>query len=289
MYSPGDSPRGSVEWAEMLAGLKRRPSAGTAKTAADRTGRQPREPRRAFGVDPEGHQLYTLRQSRYDALAEDISDWARIAAHKGKQLSIIDVGCGIATLLRHLEPKPYFENLVISATDLKVHPWLYRKELFREFFVGDLLKGYPEIVSNSYDVVVCEQVLEHLPHIDVALVTVVRILKPGGKLVVGVPIFLPPLHLIRKHIIPKLDPLFAPHKSRGHEQAFSQLSILRELKRNQKLRLLKVRGFRIISGGLLRPLENFRWWWRLNRRIGELIPAACIEIQAIMEKIGADP
>lgn len=273
----------------MAAGLNRRPFRWTTRTVVDRTGGHLREPRRAFGVDPEGHQLYTLRQSRYDALAQDISDWARIAACKGKQLCIIDVGCGIATLLRHLEPKPYFENLVISATDLKVHPWLYRNELFHEFFVGDLLNGYPEILSNSYDVVVCEQVLEHLPEIEVAIATLVRILKPCGKLVVGVPIFLPPLHLIRQYIIPKLDKIFTPHKSRGHEQAFSQFTILRKLKENPNLQLLKVRGFRVISGGLLRPLENFHWWWKLNRRIGELIPAACIEIQAIMEKIAAGP
>jgi len=47
-----------------------------------------------------------------------------------------------------------------------------------------------------------------------------------------------------------------------------------------------VRGFRIVSGGLLRPLENYRWWWRFNRRLGELLPAACIEAQIIARKIG---
>jgi len=269
----------------MLGGLARRLSGLTAKTAADRTGRQLHEPRRAFGVDPEAHHRYTLRQSRYEALAQDISDWARAAAREGKKLRVIDVGYGVGTLLRYLEVKPYFENLVISATDVKVHPWLYRKELLYELFVGDLLNGYPEISSNCYDVVVCEQVLEHLPQIDSALLTLARILKPCGKLVVGVPIFLPPLHLIRKHVVPKLDKIFIPNKSRGHEQAFSQFSILRKLKQNPNLRLLKVRGFRVISGGLLRPLENYRWWWKLNRRIGELMPAICIEIQAITEKI----
>jgi hypothetical protein len=29
-------------------------------------------------------------------------------------------------------------------------------------------------------------------------------------------------------------------------------------------------------------LENYRWWWRFNRRLGELIPAACIEVQIIL-------
>jgi hypothetical protein len=40
----------------------------------------------------------------------------------------------------------------------------------------------------------------------------------------------------------------------------------------------------VISGGILRPLENHRWWWKFNRWLGERIPAACIEIQAIMQK-----
>ena len=44
----------------------------------------------------------------------------------------------------------------------------------------------------------------------------------------------------------------------------------------------------MISGGLLRSLENYHWWWKLNRRIGVLLPAACIEIQVIGTKINAD-
>ncbi len=278
---------GLGERMRMVVGLSGRASGWTAKAVADRTGCQIRDSRRAFGVDPEGHQLYTLRQSRYDALAQDISHWARAAACNGKKLSVIDVGYGVGTLLRHSESKPFFENLLISATDIKVHPWLYRKELLQEFFVGDILNGYPDIPSNSYDVVVCEQVLEHLSRIDIAMTTLVRILRPGGKLIVGVPIFLPPLHLIRRYIVPKIDKIFVPHKARGHEQVFSQRSILQKLKQCPELRLSRVRGFRVISGGLLRPLENYRWWWKLNRRIGELIPAACIEIQAIMEKMPA--
>jgi ubiquinone/menaquinone biosynthesis C-methylase UbiE len=146
------------------------------------------------------------------------------------------------------------------------------------------VEGYPEIPSNAYDVVVCEQVLEHFARIDAAVATPARILKPDGRLLVGVPIFLPPLHLIRKYLVPKLDRIFAPHRSRGHERAFSEFTILRSLKQIPQLQLLEVRGFRVISGGLLRPLENYRWWWRLNRWIGKAMPALCIEIQVIMRK-----
>ena len=63
-------------------------------------------------------------------------------------------------------------------------------------------------------------------------------------------------------------------------------SFLRELRRRPELSVVTVRGFRIISGGLLRRLENYRWWWRFNRRLGGLVPAACIEIQIILKRAG---
>ena len=41
------------------------------------------------------------------------------------------------------------------------------------------------ILSNSYDTVVCDQILEHLSQIDVAFGILALILKPGGRFVVG--------------------------------------------------------------------------------------------------------
>jgi 2-polyprenyl-3-methyl-5-hydroxy-6-metoxy-1,4-benzoquinol methylase len=242
-------------------------------------------PRQAFGIDPTRPERYSLRQSRYEALAEDISAWAGEAAARGETLSLLDVGCGWGPLLRYLDTKPHFDRLRISATDMR-DAALYRKELYEEYVVGDLTGGYPEIASERYDIVVCEQVLEHLDRIDTALDTLVRVLRPGGTLVVGVPIFLPPLHLARKYLVPPLARLVGHPDSASHQQAFSMRSFLRELRKRPELTLVKVRGFRIVSGGLLRRLEDYRWWWRFNRRLGELVPAACIEIQVILKKAG---
>jgi hypothetical protein len=103
--------------------------------------------------------------------------------------------------------------------------------------------------------------------------------------VIGVPIFLSPLHLARKHLVPLLPRRWRPDDS-THQQAFSLASFLRELRKQPSLTVETVRGFRIISGGLLRRLENYRWWWRFNRRLGQLMPAACIEVQIIARKAG---
>src|SRR5712671_4190231 len=118
-------------------------------------------PRLAFGVDPSRPERYSLRQARYAALADDISEWAGTAAARGETLALLDVGCGWGPLLRHLDAKPYFDNIAISAADV-ADTALYRKDLYRDYFIGDLTRGYPEINSERYDVVVCEQVLEHL-------------------------------------------------------------------------------------------------------------------------------
>ena len=241
-------------------------------------------PALAFGVDPTRPERYSLRQARYEALAADISAWAGEAARRGETLSVLDVGCGWGPLLCHLKERPHFGNIALSGADLR-DTRMHSQELYRAFFAGDLAAGYPQIPSESFDIVVCEQVLEHLDRLDTALDALVRVLRPGGTLIIGVPIFLPPLHLARKHLVPLLPGFLRPEDS-THEQAFSMRSFLRELGNRPELTVLKVRGFRIISGGLLRRLENYRWWWRLNRRLGELIPGACIEIQIIARKSG---
>jgi uncharacterized membrane protein YkvA (DUF1232 family)/SAM-dependent methyltransferase len=238
--------------------------------------------RQAFGVDPARPHFYSLRQSRYDALAQEVSDWASAVAPREK-LRLLIFGCGAGTELRHLAAKPGFDKLALCGANLDDRH-IDRREAYETLFFGDLMKGYPEIGSNAYDVVVCEQVLEHLDRIEIAIATLGRVLKPGGKAIIGVPVFPPPLHLVRRHIVPRIDAVLTPRRSRGHRQVFSFHSFLKAMELHSGLRLLKVRGFRVISGGLLRGLENYRWWWRANRRLGEWVPALCIEVQAIMEK-----
>jgi SAM-dependent methyltransferase len=245
-------------------------------------------PGRAFGVDPKRTQRYNLRQARYDALASDIDAFAGQVAKAGRRLAVLDIGCGRGTAATHLSAKPNFDVIDIDATD--VSPGAYRKldtSLYRSIFYGDLTKGYPELPSSSYDVVVCEQVLEHLVDLDVAIETIGRLVKPGGRAFVGVPIFLPPLHLVRRHIVPVIDRLMG-RKERGHVQAFTLTSFKKSLLTHSKLAFVEARGFRIISGGPLRPLEEFRSWWAFNRWLGAKIPAACTEVQVILERPFSD-
>jgi len=237
----------------------------------------------AFGVDPTRPERYSLRQARYDALAHDVDHLARAAARRAARLAVLDIGSGAGSTSLHLRARRSRGDIDLDGADLDLQYNLARN-LYRSLFLGDLTLGYPEIASNAYDVVICEQVLEHLHELDVAMSAIGRLLKPGGRAFVGVPIFVPPLHLARRHLVPILDKLLRTQRRRDHVQAFCLSSFKTLLIRHTGLRFVEARGFRIISGGVLRPLENFRWWWRFNRWLGARIPGACIEVQVILEK-----
>ncbi len=242
------------------------------------------QPRLAFGFDPTRSQSYSLRQSRYEALAADIGAAARDAARAGRRLRVIDVGCGTGILGLYLRRTANFANIELAGTDLR-DDIAFARDAYRDFFAGDLTEGYGQIASGAYDYVVCEQVLEHLPSLAGPVATLQRLARPGGRVAIGVPIFVTPLVAVRRYLVPLLDRIVDPDRSRGHLQFFSLRSLRATVERQPGLRLRKLRGFRIVSGGPLRPLENFRWWWRLNRRLGELAPGLCIEVQAILDKV----
>ena len=90
-----------------------------------------------------------------------------------------------------------------------------------------------------------------------------------------------------KHLVPKLDKLTKKSYVRGHVQAFSLASFQQLLLENGPLEIQKARGFRIISGGILKHLEHYRWWWQINRWLGAMLPSLCIETQVLATKTRA--
>ncbi len=83
---------------------------------------------------------------------------------------------------------------------------------------------------------------------------------------------------------PILDKVFKVKKIRGHVQAWSLRTFRNELKPQSDLEIEKARGFRIISGGVFRPLEFTRGWWKVNRMVGAIVPGLCTEVQLLGRK-----
>ncbi|MBN2579013.1 MAG: class I SAM-dependent methyltransferase [Pirellulales bacterium] len=241
-----------------------------------------------FGIDP-GFRPYPLKLARYQALAESIAAYADAHGPEG-QLDLLDVGMGTGICRRFSEPYRTTRRIRFHGVDRlsDAAAQVYKADSWK-LHNGDLEEGLPFLESNRYDIVVCEQVLEHLYHPETAAGEIVRVLKPGGLLIVGVPIFPHGVHYLRRHVVQVLGRLPRSKKDRGHVQGFSLRTFLNLLRHSGPIEIQQVRGFRIVSGGVLRPLENYRWWWQLNRQIGSLVPFLCIEIQVVATKTAASP
>lgn len=240
----------------------------------------------AYGVEPNRRAPYELRQARYMALAKDVAEEAAsLYAQHGRRCSVLDVGVFNGVARRYIETHAGSQFIDYSAVDIfpRGREFVYKHQDWKLYHMN-LLEGMPDLPSDCFDVVICEQVLEHLTDVQPAIRDLVRVLKPDGLLVVGVPIFLAGLHLLRQHVIPVADRLWGRKKTRAHVQAWSLRSFLRDFQRIADVSIQQQRGFRIVSGGLLRPLEFTRWWWKLNRAVGRLVPGLCVEVQILCRK-----
>ncbi len=237
----------------------------------------------AFGVDCTRPHLYSLRQARYQALAFDIQRMAAEYVHFGRPLRLLDIGVNDGISRKYLNAWPASANIEFYGADLD-ELGVHERNKWKGFWTGDFMEGYPDIPSGFFDVVICEQVLEHLPELETAMRTLERVLRSGGTLIVGVPIFPHGFHLLRRPVVAMVDGMQTNPRQRGHVQAFSLITFKRLLRQYTSLEITDARGFRVISGGLLRPLENRRWWWRFNRWLGSKAPGACIEVQIIARK-----
>ncbi len=246
----------------------------------------------AFGVEPGRRAPYELRQARYHRLAEVVAkEIARVNREYRRPAKLLDIGVHTGRTLRYLEPhleRAPFKGDAVALTGVDLFPLgkdrVYRRDDWK-LVDGDLEDGLPDLPSPEYDVVVCEQVLEHLHEYAPLLKDIERIVAPGGAVIIGVPIFPLGLHRLRPWLIRASDQLWG-FRERSHVQAWSLRTLLGDLQRLSTLESIDVRGFRIVSGGALRFLEFRRWWWRFNRWVGRQVPGLCVEVQIVLRKRG---
>jgi Methylase involved in ubiquinone/menaquinone biosynthesis len=110
---------------------------------------------------------------------------------------VIDVGCGNG---RHLKSLGFrLTDSEIVGIDQSVSEITKLNEEFSDsickngntyrFITGDIREM--EIPDNSQDLVVCSEVLEHVPNFEAVLEECYRILKPGSVMLISVPAYFP--------------------------------------------------------------------------------------------------
>jgi SAM-dependent methyltransferase len=237
----------------------------------------------AFGVEP-SLRHYRLRLARYPAMAEEIAAFVNEQTlKKDEKLNLLDIGVGSGRSMQFTDLTGASEHIAFFGIDSsqKRLATIYSPQRWT-LKQCDIDNGKIPFESAMFDIVVCEQVIEHLHNPGPSLMEMSRLLRPGGLLIIGTAATWPGISLAYSYLVPIFDRVMGT--KRGHQQIFTCRSFTRLINNVGDFSILKTRGFRIVSGGPIAWLENYRFWYRFNRFLGRIIPSLCPDIQIIATK-----
>ena len=151
--------------------------------------------------------------------------------------SFADIGCGNGRHLKSLGYKLQMCRMTgvdhssseITQLRSEFQNYICKNQNSYKFIDEDIRKL--SIDSSSQDLVICSEVLEHVPNFEMVLKECVRILKPNGVLLISVPSYLPE----------KFCWLFSKEYQQtpgGHIRIFKK-NFLREVFKRQGLKIFK--------------------------------------------------
>ena len=166
--------------------------------------------------------------------------------------SMLDVGCGEG---RHIfgimQEYPMMKCVGLDMDDdsLKKAEEGYSyfesiSEVGAEFIKGSAY-SLP-LQDNTFDLIVCSEVLEHLHEYNDAVIEINRVLKPGGKFFASVPAFWP------EKICWYLSKEYQ-NQPGGHLRIFDQKKLIHEI---------EDRGFKFLSSEKFHSIHSPYWWLR---------------------------
>jgi 2-polyprenyl-3-methyl-5-hydroxy-6-metoxy-1,4-benzoquinol methylase len=127
------------------------------------------------------NQIRTIRE-RWNFISKII--YVLSSSYSGKKLKILDAGCGDGINLTILSKMP---NAQITACDYNPIRIQRTKKAFPNVKVIHQDLSNVQIDEDSFDIILCSQVLEHVPEDTVVLRELRKMLSPSGILIVGVP------------------------------------------------------------------------------------------------------
>ena len=232
----------------------------------------------AFGVELD-KRAYKLRLARYKALAEAVASFVKKNEPDGHRFALLDVGVGRGRSMWYIDAEGVSDRIDFHGIEL--HQYMLDRIKTPErwkLFLGDIEKGLP-FEKNSFDIILCEQILEHLNNPAAVLHEIARVLCLDGLLILGVPIFPPILSHLRRLSVRASTLLF--QTKHEHAQSFDLRSVKRLILSTGQFTITDLYGCRVASGILIARLENYRWWYLFNRFLGRIAPAFCTEIQIL--------
>ena len=136
---------------------------------------------------------------------------AEAAPHLGETAVVVDIGCGSGTVLALVRQKRMAHRLIgvdVSEAALAALRARFGGDPAFTFRAGSIAGTGLE--TASCDLVICTETLEHLfpPDFNSGVAEIARVLKPGGRLLVSVPLEERPNFVV----CPECHAIFAPYQ-----------------------------------------------------------------------------
>jgi len=128
-----------------------------------------------------GHQIRAI-QRRYTYILHSIKDYLK--SHDGEPIRVLDAGCGDGVQLQLLTQIP---EVVVWGADYNPLRARRARQNFPTVHIVccDLL--HLPFPPAFFDIILCSQVIEHIPQDDLLLERFANALKPRGLLILGTP------------------------------------------------------------------------------------------------------
>jgi len=136
---------------------------------------------------------YTKSYETYKRISNIIRYFKKEIENKKGIMKIVDIGCGngyyifMLNLLLKLKDKAHFYGVDISQTEVQFAK-ASKKSLGMDNVTFDVCDAENIILPDeSFDIVICCELIEHLAHPENCLEGIKRILKPGGAAIITTP------------------------------------------------------------------------------------------------------
>lgn len=155
-----------------------------------------------------------------------IKEIIQLAGNRGK---ILDIGCGSCIILTKLKGKKYGIDADKKTLRIvsKKHPEIHLAASGAEIL---------PFAENSFDTVICTEVIEHLKHPEEALKEMHRVAKKGGEIIISTPNYRSVWPLIERFWSRKAN---VRDYSKEHISHFSK-KILKKMAEESGMRELKI-------------------------------------------------
>ncbi len=154
-----------------------------------------------FAVQLGSPAFRAVVENRWRVFARAIDEWTALSA-TAPPARLLDAGCGDGINLSFCSGMVRDRNwpTILVGADYNT----LRIGRARALRVSGLVRASVTSLAFSdcsFDVVVCNQVLEHVPEYQTGLDELRRVLRPGGLLLIGVPNEGSPLGILRNHVL----------------------------------------------------------------------------------------